>query len=153
MRPPISAADLLYAFKALDPQTDEEKREIAATLGFDLQPPLSAADRAVATTRRRARDADEDRAPPPPVWPAPPPRSENMKQRATTSGSASRSHLVLRRRYSTGSAQVRRCRTARSDAHLRQRRCFARNGRARFSGPRYRHEHRSGRLILSARSA
>jgi hypothetical protein len=37
MRPPVSAADLLRAFAALGPKTDEERGAIAEILGFDWQ--------------------------------------------------------------------------------------------------------------------
>jgi len=39
MRPPISTADLLRAFAAIKPASEEEKRAIAAMLGFDWRAP------------------------------------------------------------------------------------------------------------------
>ena len=39
MRPPISSADLLRAFRALRPSTEEEKRSIAQALGLQWTPP------------------------------------------------------------------------------------------------------------------
>jgi len=44
MRPPISAADLLRAFAAVGPKTDEERRAIADLLGFDRQAPPTMKD-------------------------------------------------------------------------------------------------------------
>jgi hypothetical protein len=66
MRPPISAADLLRAFKAIDPQSDSQKRDIATMLGFDWQPPSTAMQEGAGVTRRRPRAPIDDVTPPPP---------------------------------------------------------------------------------------
>jgi hypothetical protein len=55
MHPPISAADLLRAFAAIRPKTDEERRAIAGMLGFDSALPATSNLQAVAS------EASEDR--------------------------------------------------------------------------------------------
>jgi hypothetical protein len=64
MRPPVSAADLLRAFDAIRPKTDQEKRTVARMLGFDweAQPATPLTD----IQRNIAKEDDPQRAPIPP---------------------------------------------------------------------------------------
>jgi hypothetical protein len=61
MRAPISAADLLRAFKAIEPQSEEERRAIATLLGLEWQVPSAKKDDGAANWRDTPRVGPEPR--------------------------------------------------------------------------------------------
>jgi hypothetical protein len=80
MRSPISAADLLRAFAALDPKTDEERRAIADMLGFEWQTAFATdAAPTVEPEWPKERTPSTPPKPPPPPQRPPAPRSDAPK--------------------------------------------------------------------------
>jgi hypothetical protein len=85
MRPAICHADLLRAFAKLDPQGDDEKRVIAAMLGFDWEPP--ATDGPQPVDRHDSGPDDDEPAPPIKPWkPEPQPRRPPPPSRDNPAG-------------------------------------------------------------------
>jgi hypothetical protein len=96
MRPPISAADLLRAFAAILPKTDDEKRAIAAMLGFDLLAPSAAKDDARAVPEMRKPLPKDPLEKPPPLPPQPETQHDDAPRQAGSGLRISAPRLVPR---------------------------------------------------------